>query len=506
MRLFAVTLLFLPVAAFSQPCAACHSKQVEGYAKTGMGRSLRTPKSEPGGSFEHAKSNTTFLTRSTPSGVVQRMSHDGQNSDFLIEAVIGSGNHASCYVARVGDHLFQSPICFYKRGYDMAPGYEDNPAPGFSRPVTLECLQCHSGKPLPIANSLNRYESPAFAEEAISCNRCHGDTAAHLKRPVRGSIVNPARLMGAVRDSVCEQCHLSGAARVLNPGKSFADFRPGQRTEDVFTTYVAAGQSGAQPLKVVSHVEQMARSRCAIESKGKLWCGTCHDPHNKPEEPAAYFREKCLGCHQGPLPAAHPAKSSNCLPCHMPQREADDGGHTAFTDHWIERRPRNPAAGAPAIERLAVWREPAPAVRARNLGLAMMTVGTRDSVPAMVEEGLKALRGVAADSSVLTGIGSALQARHEPVEAAKAFERAMTLNPKDPLAAESAGMARLEAGDKAAATQHLERALTLDPLLLPDIDVLLKLYREAGDTAKESALMEKVRQAMRTAPKAPNRP
>ena len=191
----AAMLLFMCVAAVAHPCESCHPTEVRGYAQTGMGRSLRSPQSEPDGTFEHAISGSRFLIRSNANGLFQRMTNQGQNSDYLIDYVIGSGNRASCFLARVGDHLFQSPICFYKgRGYDMAPGYEDNPAPGFSRPATAECLLCHSGTPLPIANSLNRYQSPAFAEEAISCARCHGDATAHLKRPGPRSIVNPAGL------------------------------------------------------------------------------------------------------------------------------------------------------------------------------------------------------------------------------------------------------------------------------------------------------------------------
>jgi len=104
-----------------------------------------------------------------------------------------------------------------------------------------------------------------------------------------GSIVNPAKLSPARRDSVCEQCHLAGAARVLNPGKSFTDFHPGELLENVFTTYVAALPArDAEALKVVSHAEQLARSRCARESQGRMWCGTCHDPHVQPADAAAY--------------------------------------------------------------------------------------------------------------------------------------------------------------------------------------------------------------------------
>ena len=171
----------------------------------------------------------------------------------------------------------------------MAPGYEESRSPDFSRPVTLECLLCHSGKPQPIPDTLNRYRTPPFLEESISCERCHGSGEAHEKRPVPGSIVNPAKLEARARDSICEQCHLAGEVRIPNPGKSMADFQPGQRLEDAFTIYVAAQPAGAT-LKVVSHAEQLALSACARNSGGKLWCGTCHNPHERPAQAAQYSR------------------------------------------------------------------------------------------------------------------------------------------------------------------------------------------------------------------------
>src|SRR3954470_7408110 len=135
MRACFTALLLCSVSASAHPCETCHPAQVRGYLRTGMGRSLRSPERAPNGSFEHYVSRTTFQIRSNASGLFQRMTHEGQNSDFRVDAVIGSGNHASCYAVRMGDHLFQSPICFYNgRGYGMAPGYEENAAPGFTRP------------------------------------------------------------------------------------------------------------------------------------------------------------------------------------------------------------------------------------------------------------------------------------------------------------------------------------------------------------------------------------
>ena len=474
-----------------------------------MGRSLRTPAGEPDGAYDHATSNTRFLIRSNQSGMFQRMQHGGENSDYRIDYVIGSGSHATCYLARVGDHLFESPICNYPgRGYAMAPGFQENPAPAFTRPITVECLLCHSDKPLPIAGSLNRYQSPAFDEEAISCDRCHGDTTAHLKRPVAGSIVNPAKLAPAQRDSVCERCHLAGAMRVLNPGKSWTDFHPGQTLESVFTTYVAESPDRNSPLRVVSQSEELARSQCSIASKGRLWCATCHDPHSEQADSVAYYRDRCLSCHQSALPGGHPDRTSNCLPCHMPRREAQDGGHTAFTDHRIERRPRKDDGPIPAIEKLRAWREPAPELRARNLALALNNAGLRySSASALVTQSypllLEVRKSFPNDPDVLMAIGNALLQQKQALEAAKIFERALELRHDDASLEDNAGTAWLEAGNSQAAARHFERALQLDSLLLPDIEALLRIYRQAGDRTKETSLMERVRAAMITGPAQP---
>jgi hypothetical protein len=499
--------LALSCAGFSHPCQSCHPQQVAGYSHTGMGQSLRSPAKEPEGDFEHVKSKTLFLVRSNPSGLFQRMQQAGQTLDYRIDYVIGSGNHASCYLARIGDHLFESPICYYKnRGFDMAPGYSDASAPAFSRPITEECLLCHSGRPLPIPHSLNRYQSPAFTEEAISCDRCHGDAAAHLKRPVPGSILNPRKLGPALRDSVCEQCHLSGVVRVTNPGKNVADFHAGQRLEDVFTTYVSDPPSqDTDSFKVVSQSEQLAGSQCARASSGRMWCGTCHDPHNKPADPVAYYRTRCLSCHTSALPGNHPAQTSNCLSCHMPRRETDDGGHTVFTDHRIRRTPQQPGGTAP-LKQLIAWREPAPELRERNLALAFNNAGLRHSAIDLLDRSYPMLLEVQkrspADPDVLTAIGTVLLNRDDFLPAAKLFDHVIELRPSDPSSEDNAAMAWQGAGDRQAAAKRFEKALALDPLLLPDIESLARIYRETGERAKETALMGRVHEAMRTGPRA----
>lgn len=155
-------------------------------------------------------------------------------------------------------------------------------------------------------------------------------------------------------------------------GEKVSDFIPGQSLENTFTIFHDVAENGAGgDFKVISHAEQLARSACARNSGGKMWCGTRHDPHDKPAEPVAYFRERCLTCHAQnfPVQVQHPEKDSDCLACHMPKRDAKDGGHSAFTDHRIQRRPEDATnSAATSATDIAPWREGPAEFQKRNLG------------------------------------------------------------------------------------------------------------------------------------------
>jgi len=488
-------------ASGSSRCQFCHAAEVEGYARSAMAHSLRRAGKEPDGTVETPDAKITML--SSPTGYWQRLQSGDDVTNYRIDYVIGSGNHASGYLLDLAGHLFQSPVAYYKsrQAYDLAPGYEGLPNPDFTRPVAEGCLFCHSGTALHISGTSNGYRSPVFSAESITCERCHGSAEKHLGDPRAGTIINPAKLAPAARDSICEQCHLLGVGRVLNPGKKFGDFRPGRPLEDVFTTYVNVSAPGADTgkFKVISHVEQLARSMCARKSNGQLWCGTCHDPHNKPLEPVQFYRSKCLACHMGNFEPSHPGTDSNCIGCHMPRRDAKDGGHTAFTDHRIQRRPESEQTLAEDAD-VGAWREPAPDLQKRNLGIAYINDGMEHHSPPFVVRGYRMLTEVQSqfsnDPDFFTSIGSALLLGKQTSEAEFAFERALQLNPDSATAETNAASAYLQAGDINQAVAHLERAVAIDPLHLAADMPLINLYKQQGETAKAAEISGRLSAAM----------
>ena len=492
------------LAMCSSPCAQCHPKEVAAYSASPMAHSLGPVGNEPHGEFKHSRSGSVFVANYSASGMVQRIERSGLSEQYQPNYSIGSGVHAVGYLVELKNHLFQSPFCYYPgRGWGLAPGYEDSSAPNFSRPVTPECLFCHAGQARPKPGTLNTYQDPAFESEGISCERCHGPVEAHLRNPAPGSIVNPAKLPDRARDSVCEQCHLSGESRIANPGMKVSDFHPGQNLADVLSVYVYDGSLDASkpiPFKVISQSQELALSRCARESKGKLWCGTCHDPHQQPADVKAYYRDRCLSCHGVVLLKTHAKPNQDCIGCHMPTREVTDGGHTTFVDHRIARRPSTEAVAELSVEgrKLVAWHEPPAEFAARNMGLADVAVGEKLHSKSLTLEGMKLLVSVwpkfEDDVPLISAIGQVLYNVGDNEHSVTAYEQAVRLEPDVAAHYVHAATALRAEHDNRKAADDLEKALQLDPLQREPYEELAEIYSELGETDMARRTRDRYRQ------------
>ncbi|MGH9664463.1 MAG: multiheme c-type cytochrome, partial [Bryobacteraceae bacterium] len=405
---FHPVIFLLPMAAAAQDarfagskaCAACHAEISRRYAATGMAQSSGIV---GGGQFREAFAHAEFSdsafgakyrVTTRPGGYRLEFSREssGVAGERRLQWFIGSGHAGRSYLFSLGGFLFQSPVSYYSASarWGVSPWYQRSSSINLTRPVEARCLQCHASRLDPIAGTENGFRDPPFLEGGIGCERCHGPGREHIARMSSGrggppGIVNPARLAPARRDSVCAQCHLTGAARIARLRPPHDVYQPGALLSDYSAFFVWSG-SDLPAMKVASHFERLQQSRCKKASGDRLWCGTCHDPHGEPAN-AAYYRTRCETCHR---PAdckasteARAQRQDNCIACHMPKSPVADAQHAVYTDHSIPRRPLA-ANQSPGTARTLVpfWKTPADE---RDLALAYAAVGDGQRATALLQ-------------------------------------------------------------------------------------------------------------------------
>lgn len=456
--------------AGSKACAPCHAGIYSKFTKTAMGRSIQPAddaalarlslpahftNSIIGRSFDLlAKDGTLYESEFQRSADGSEVFRDTRPVRWLI----GAGMNGYGPVVEEQNYLFQAPVSYYTktREWGSSPGYETLDL-GFNRPILEGCIFCHSGRANTIAGTNGRYSDPPFAEAAIGCEKCHGPGQAHIRamnnpsgRATEMKIVNPAKLAPGMADNICMACHQTGDARVLKPGRSYSDIRPGKPLDDVLSIFLIPPTPNSPPSSDhVEHYYSMVLSKCYRASKGRLSCISCHDPHVQPTdtEAPAYYNRKCMACHNSEscrLPLSKRASSApadNCVGCHMPKRDIQVISHSSATNHRIVATSDEPFpeetfhmtnAGTPDLIHLNAIKthedEPPPLL---TLLQAYGELATKN--PQYVERYL--------------GVLSQLEKS----------------TPDNPLVQAAAGRRDLKNGDLDSAASHLKRAIELDP-------------------------------------------
>jgi tetratricopeptide repeat protein/cytochrome c554/c'-like protein len=479
---FLAVLLSLSLQAEENPCASCHPSEVKTFGLNAMARSISASAPQPDGQLHHAPSDSQISIRHTPDGVmVHHLTSRGLTVEYPIAYAIGAGKVGFSYFISLPPYLFQSPVSYYSQtsAWDVSPGYEPAPVLDFTHPISEGCVFCHSNKVSLVPGTENQFRPPSLSP--ISCERCHGPAQAHLQKPLPGSIVNPAKLSAAVRDSVCEQCHLEGEVRILNPGKHWQDFQAGVALESVFSTYLTPTTPGAGE-KAVSHSEQLSLSRCARESAGRLWCGTCHNPHSLASDRAAEVRAACLTCHGSLFSAQRHSPAVECVSCHMPHIRPNNIAHAAITSHRIALPSSQPASTATPIgNELTAWREPPPSLAARNLGLALFQAGSIAKNWDQVYHAYQILSHLTQrDPQVLATLGSILLEQNHPDLAVSLYRKALTAEPRNARFSYVLGAALNAQGDQQAAIAELRHSIELDRSAPDPYRKLSEIYGRLG--------------------------
>ena len=483
---FALLIFFFPAAllpADQNPCERCHAAEVKAFQRSSMSRSVSAVASQPDGRVHHKLSGTTVTIRhDDQGGMLQHLVSDGLSAEYKVDYAVGAGKVGFSYVVSIPPFLFQSPVSFYSQEgvWDVTPGYEPERTLDFTHPIPEGCVFCHTNTANLRPGTDNQFNEPALTP--ISCERCHGPSAAHLQKPVPGSIVNPVKLPDAARDSVCEQCHLEGEVRILDPGKHWQNFVAGEETESVFSTYLVRVPAN-EGIKAVTQFEQLSLSRCARESGGRLWCGTCHNPHSDATDRAKEVRTACLGCHAQLFTAQKHQPAEECVSCHMPRIRPNNIAHAAITSHVIAlpniaAKAESPQPGGVA---LSAWRSPRNGFADRNLALAIFHVaaGKKDSSQILrAYEMLSHLRE--RDPEVLATLGSILLGQGYGDLAVSLYREAVGAAPNNARYAFVLGSAYASQGKRTAAIEELRRSISIDPSSPDPYRKLAEIYEKAG--------------------------
>ncbi|MBA2612012.1 MAG: tetratricopeptide repeat protein [Bacteroidetes bacterium] len=365
-------------------CKLCHQNIYNTFIKTGMGKSLGiATKEKSSADF----SNTNIYDKFSNMHYNAFWDKDSlyfkeyrlESKDTIysrteqVNFIIGSGQHTNSHLQSVNGYINQMPLTYYtqKKHWDLPPGFENGVNTHFTRKIGLECMSCHNGYPNFVLGSENKYTS---IPTGIDCERCHGPGSIHVAERQLGtkvdtsklidySIVNPAKLSIDRQFDLCQRCHLQGNA-VLKEGKSFYDFKPGQKLSDYISVFLPKYKNADEDFIMASHADRLKQSACFIKSyekvkdkstlkpyKEAMTCITCHNPHVSVKETNTnVFNDACLNCHQSTIVSSkqlavlHAAscglgtkKISNCVSCHMPVSGASDIPHVSVHDHYIRK-------------------------------------------------------------------------------------------------------------------------------------------------------------------------
>jgi hypothetical protein len=354
-------------------CKKCHPSEFESYMTTRHHLDSALPSATTiHGHFDPEHNMMTSLDpdvafrMSAKGGAFYETSFEGapghqKAHTEKMDIVIGSGAKGQTFLYWRGDELFELPVSYWTAldRWVNSPGYVDGTA-NFDRAITPRCLECHTTyfQELAGAKTGFHFEKQHFVL-GISCERCHGPGAEHVRshsnqsgtsltsgEAAGGASMEIVKMppMGLERDQqvdICAQCH-GGIGHGLTPAFSF---KPGE----ALAPHISLE---ANPLaRVDVHGNQVAllqKSKCFQSSS--MTCSTCHNLH-EPERQAATYSDKCLTCHQASacptFSKMSPPAVTNCIDCHMPLEESnslrvdleDQQVPIKVRNHWIRVYP-----------------------------------------------------------------------------------------------------------------------------------------------------------------------
>lgn len=303
--------------AGSGACAPCHPGEFGEWRRSPHARMVRSPGRYPGAVLAKFQGSSPF----PPSEIAY---------------VLGSRT-VQRFVSRKGDSLVvRTPIWVVRTG-SWNLGYWREQDWGKS------CAGCH----------LTGYDPtlPAFAEEGVGCEACHGPGRAHVRSGKRGDVVHPGKLSAARRAMICEACHTAGHDATGEYRFPVGYLPGGDLSKHFFGLVPKPGQDDStfrgDGTPADRHAQFRFWSSRMLIVDGET-CDLCKnfrtnsgakDPRGEPKKMSS--SEFCRSCHDGtvlPPPRHHGesgvTRTGECLSCH-PVRQTRAGAPSVHDHKYL---------------------------------------------------------------------------------------------------------------------------------------------------------------------------
>lgn len=387
--------------AGSNTCAGCHAAETAAWTGSDHAWALKEPDADSvlgdfsGATFNRKGQTTRFFT-DAGRYMVETVGPDGKVAQYPVRYAVGVRPLQQYLVETEGGRLQALDLVWdtvSRRWFDLYPDQENDAGNGLHwsgsyKNWQARCAECHqTGFDKGYDLKARTYQSH-WSELTVSCESCHGASAAHVAAMQATTKAPPASpppmlALGPGQQgnelAACGPCHARREAfsqKSPPAGSKFSDhynlalLTPG--------LYFADGQQDGEVYILGSFLQSKMMAR-------GVTCSNCHEPHSG--RLLAEGNAVCTQCHSEAGRADFPTvarkaydsaahhrhadgtEAAQCVSCHMPERTymMVDGRR----DHFF-RRPdplQSKAAGAPdactgchadktqawAAERIAEW-------------------------------------------------------------------------------------------------------------------------------------------------------
>jgi hypothetical protein len=318
-------------------CRECHAENYQLHGNHGH-KSTFASTSDPeiiemfvGKSYDAGQPYGTYTYHADEQGLFARIPEKFGDQPFRLNYALGSADGAVTLLSLMpsgqqGTVAIEHRASWFSGTGELGPtpleesGSITTPGEFFGLKhedeVMRKCVYCHTTRGRIVDQQI------VDLVPNVNCEKCHGPASEHV-RQARAMPVPPKFSVGRDDWDTESEMQLCGDCHRLPAAVSRTSLREYPREMVRF-----------QPVGLL-------RSKCFVESEGKLKCTTCHNPHQTVKAVSnQQYLQNCVSCHleDSQTHVACPiSPKQGCIDCHMPAIEIPGLG-VSFHDHWIRVR------------------------------------------------------------------------------------------------------------------------------------------------------------------------